>query len=270
MKTFGFNFSKLFWTPLILSFICVQHAYAKGTETTLAVSQGISAPTLTTPINFSHGFVYNNSAIASKYEKAQLSLEYDQNEDSDDSGAGAELAIGTGRVGLGLGYYKRSCDGCEGKMGAIAGFTAGGTLSMGVGYREDDKYSLGLLYDLGGSHRWGLAADFQDNGDSDQNITSYGLGYAYVGQSFVFALDASKMDHGSSSVNDDAILVTPGILVRADKFALSVSYDYYMEDENEVYEDEAWFGVGYNESSWSLSFYKDYVGDIAVAFALQF
>lgn len=234
----------------------------------LAVSQGISAPTTSSAINWKSGFVYSNAGVAASYDGALIALEYDTNEDTDDSGTGAELGVGTGTVGLGLGYYKRSCDGCEEQLGILAGYS-GGSWTVGLGSHDEDTQSLGLLFDLG-SGRLGLAVDQTDNGSSSANVTSYGIGYSYIGSGFILALDVSKSEDGSSTTNNDVILVTPGILVDVSQISLSVSFDSYMNDDSNTRDDEAWVGLGYNDSNWNLNVYKDFIGDWAVNFVYQF
>lgn len=252
---------------LVVSTIFVgASAWAKPgtTANRLSVSQGISSPAITSPVNYSNGFTTDNPAVASQLSGPQVSVEYDKGDDSagnDVSGVGAELGIGNGQVGAMLGYYDRDCTNCKGRWGGILGIDAG-SFSFGVGYREEKNYSLGALIGGSGSHRIGLMADFVDV-DSGQDITSYGVGYSYLGGSWVFAVDASKRDQ-KNAPNNDVILVTPGLMIQADWVAVSVSYDIYTNDKNDVYEDQVWFGVGLGGDKAHLAIYHDYVNDWAL------
>ncbi|MCC2679811.1 MAG: hypothetical protein K0R29_2387 [Pseudobdellovibrio sp.] len=237
--------------------------------TVLAISQGISMPAITTPVNWGHGFTYNNSAVARNYDGALLSVEYDQNENA--KGYGAELGVGTGNVGLGIGYYKNDCDNCDGRVGAIAGFGMGRDSSFGIGYREEKTYSAGLLFGLGSSGQLGIAVDFRDNEDKNLKTYSYGIGYAYSSNSFKFAIDASKQEDGDSSTDNSLIMLTPGLMVDGGVVRLGISFDTYLNDKNETHEDKAWFGIGFgNNSKWNLNIYKDYSAEYSAALTFWF
>lgn len=243
----------------------------------LAVSQGISSPTVTSPVNFSHGFTYTNAAAASQLNDISLSLEADTSEEedssrnrSDDTGYGAELGVGTGNAGIALGYYTRDCEDCDGRFGGIAG-VGGDTVAVGVGFREEDNYSAGFLFNPKGRHRFGLAADMFNSDLDDADVRSYGAGYSYVGNSFVFAVDASKKDFdGPTNSREDVIMITPGLEVHSDWLALSVSYDNYLSDDNDIYDDDIWFGVGIQGKDWNLAIYHDYVNEWSTALTFWF
>lgn len=257
---------------IITVFICFTSVRAFGKDfqyTLLAVSQGISMPTITSPINWSHGFTYNNSAVARFYDNAQLSLEYDQNENT--KGYGAELGMGTGNVGLGIGYYRNECDGCKGRFGAIAGFGWGNDFSLGFGYREEKLYSAGFLLGLGSAGQLGIAVDFRDNEDKNLKTYSYGLGYAYSSSNFKFAIDASKQEDGDSTTDNSLIMLTPGLMVGGGFLRLGVSFDTYLNDKTESHEDKTWFGIGFgNASRWNLNFYKDYSSEFSAILTFWF
>ncbi len=237
--------------------------------TLLAVSQGISMPTITSPINWGHGFTYNNAAVAQFYDGAILSLEYDQNENT--KGSGAELGVGTGNVGLGIGYYKNDCDNCDGRVGAIAGFGMSNSFSFGLGYREEKTYSAGFLFGLGSSGQMGIAVDFRDNEDKNLKTYSYGIGYAYSASNFKFAIDASKQEDGDSSTDNSLIMLTPGLMVDGGFVRLGVSFDTYLNDKNESHDDKVWFGLGFGDNSkWNLNLYKDYSSEYSTALTFWF
>ncbi|RYZ98024.1 MAG: hypothetical protein EOP11_21210, partial [Proteobacteria bacterium] len=108
----------------------------------LAVSQGISAPAIGTPVNFSHGFLKTNPAAAASFG-TYGSLEGDTGDGS--SRFGAELGLGNGSAGLGLGYYRADCSGCEGGFGGMAGLSSA-SVAGGIGFHEDSVYSAGAIF----------------------------------------------------------------------------------------------------------------------------
>ncbi|MBY0386283.1 hypothetical protein K2X05_14090 [bacterium] len=239
-------------------------------EQRLAVGQGIAAPLAQTSVNFSNGFTYSNSAVAGKMKSAQLTLEGDFGEDgsgNDQSGLGGELSLGNGQAGIGLGYYKNNCDGCDGRVGGIAGLQFS-TMAIGVGFREDDQYSAGLLLNPNGSHRFGVTVDMLRSDLAD--VLSYGAGYAFHGQGFVFALDASKQETEVAGDNTDMIRITPGLEVHADKWGLSVSYDTAVNDSATPYDDNVWFGIGYRGQNFEIMGYHDYVNEWSLAVSFLF
>lgn len=236
----------------------------------IAVSQGISSPATTSPVNYSNGFVTTNPSVASKLSGPQLSLEYDTGEDSsnnDRSGMGVELGYGNGQVGAIAGYYDRDCTNCEGRWGGMIG-VGSGSFSFGVGYREENSYSLGLLMGGSGGHRFGATADLVKV-DSGNDVSSVGVGYSYLGNSWIFAVDASKREQKRATTND-VILVTPGLLIQANSLSVSVSYDLYTNDENDAFEDQIWFGIGFGSDRFHLSVYHDYVNDWSLVGSLSF
>lgn len=238
----------------------------------LAVGQGISSPALSSPVNYSNGFTTENAAVASQLASPMLSLEYDtgDNNGSDVSGFGGELGIGNGQMGLIVGTYKRDCDNCENRTGAIAGFNFGAA-SIGVGYREDNQYSVGALFGVGGPHRVGLTADMTSGSGNDPDLTTYGVGYSYLGNQWIFAVDASKRDLENGGSANDILMITPGLLVQAnDWLGLSVSYDLYTNDENDVFDDQLWVGLGLGRDRFNLAIYHDYVNEWSVVGTIRF
>jgi hypothetical protein len=195
--------------------------------TRVAVSQGISSPAITSPVNFSHGYLFTNPAVAAEFANPYISLEGSTGDSSDTYGG--ELGLGNGSAGLAAGYIKNKC--CDGQFGVIGGIGSNG-LSGGVGFHEHNTYSVGMIFQPKGTHRIGLAADFQGSGGDS---TSFGAGYSYHANSLIFALDASRRsNHGNSSV-----LVTPGLELSSNMVSLSVSYDVYMVG-NRKHTDQLW------------------------------
>lgn len=236
----------------------------------LSVGQGISSPALTSPVNYSKGFTATNASVASRLNGPQVSIEYDKGDDSagnDSSGVGGELGFGNGKVGAMLGYYDRDCTNCDGRWGGIVGVDTG-SFSFGVGYREKKQYSLGALIGGNGSNRFGITADFTDQ-DSGNDVTAYGIGYSYLGGSWTFAVDASKRDQKGAASND-VILVTPGLMIQADWLTVSVSYDVYTNDKDDVFDDQVWFGVGIGGDRAHLAIYHDYVNEWALVGTFSF
>lgn len=264
---------KLNMISFVIVFISFGAAAKSGNSSNLlAVSQGISAPARTSPVNYSNGFTSENAAVASQLPGPQISLQYDTGKDSDgndQNGVGAELGIGNGKVGAMFGYYDRNCEGCEGRWGGIVGLDAG-SFSLGIGYREENFYSVGALIGGNGSSRIGINADFYDAEENEgQDLTSFGVGYSYLGGSWVFALDASKRTEDDGA-NNDVVMVTPGLLVSANWVSVSISYDLYMNDDNEAYDDQVWFGVGLQGRIAHVAIYHDYVNDWSVVGTFEF
>lgn len=238
----------------------------------LAVGQGISAPVSTSLVNFARGFTFQNPVGAAFNSQPVVVLEYDtwdSNSAGGASGMGGELGIGSRGVGVNLGYTKRNCESCRGAAGAAIGYNTG-NFGIGLGYREGPVYSLGLLFNGSGTHRFGLTGDMHDSSVPGSDLQAYGVGYSYVGSSVVFSLDASRRTTEAKLSTDKVIRVTPGVLVRASSFALSVSYDNYLSDEGNVYEDKPWVGLGVDIGRFHLAVYRDYVSDWAIAGSFTF
>ena len=257
----------------IIIYFCVQmitfFAFAER-EQRLAVGQGIAAPLVQTSVNFSNGFTYSNSAVAAKMKSVQLTLEGDFGDDSsgnDQSGLGGELSLGNGQAGIALGYYTNNCDGCDGRAGGIAGVQLS-SIAVGVGFREEDNFSAGVLLNSKGAHRFGFTADVLQEDMAD--VFSYGAGYAYYGQGFVFTVDASKQETEVEGDNTDMIRITPGLEVHADKWGLSISYDTAINDNSTPFDNNVWFGVGYKGQNFEIMGYHDYVNEWSVAVSFLF
>lgn len=221
----------------------------------VAVSQGISSPTITSPVNFSHGLTYNNSAVAAQLQGVHITGELTNN-----SGFGGEAGLGNGSAGISLGYFKPNCGSCNGRFGGIAGL-GGARVAGGIGFREGDIYSAGVLLNPNGLHRFGAALDFQSSPLVSGDLTSYGIGYSYAANAFTFALDASRRDGDGPRTSNGVMMITPGLEVHNDWLALSVSYDLYANDNNGVFDDGIWIGGGINGERWNLALYYDYFSE---------
>ena len=134
---------------------------------------------------------------------------------------------------------------------------------MGLGYREENTYTVGFLFNNDGAHRLGLVGNFiEDDAAPGEDVTAYGLGYSYNASNWVFALDASKYDDDNNTTSADEVTrVTPGILVKSDWLSVSISYDMYVDDKNDVYEDDLWFGLGFGGDKAHLAVYHDYMNE---------
>ena len=76
-------------------------------------------------------------------------------------------------------------------------------------------------------------------------------------------MDASKQEQDSSLVNDDRIIVSPGLLVPFQSFSVSVTHDINLElPENSDKKDETWFGIAIHpQDNFSVGVYSDFYGD---------
>jgi hypothetical protein len=226
---------------------------SKGAATRVAVSQGISSPTITTPVNFSHGYLYSNAAGAADFSGGYASAELATGNDV--TGVGGEAGFGNGNAGVAAGYFKDG--GSNGRFGAIGGLGTA-SVSGGLGYHESGTYSLGMIFQPKGTHRFGLAADLHGEGGG---ATSLGAGYSYHSNSFIFAIDASRRSlNGNSNT-----MITPGLELMADIFALSVSYDVFVNGSHREHNDQIWFGLGIGTKKVHIAVYHDYVNDWSAA-----
>ncbi len=273
-------FSLLF---LFISFVTFEaHAASKNQTNLIAIGQGISSPTLTSTVNFSTGYTRESPVGVVYQDSWRVSAQYDQDNDDNNnngsSGYGAELGYGTGEAGVAGGYYTRNCDGCEGRFAISA---AAVVVDIGVGLRyQDDVYTAGILINPNGLHRFGLIAEFSGEDDNNSIINTdyktYGLGYSYVASQWTFTIDASKRDYDDDSIYDDRMLLSPGLMVRADFLQLSLTDQITLNNrENSTSTDddvhhELWFGVGVGDEAWHFAAYGNYVNDLALVGSLFF
>ncbi len=263
---------------LLLFFASAAQAATTNQANLIAIGQGISSPTLTSTVNFSSGYT-NESPNGVLYQNSfRASLQYDTDNDGDDNntgraGYGGELGYGTGSAGLAAGYYKRDCDKCDGRF-AGAGAVAIGGLGLGLRYQEN-LYTAALLFNFNGKHRLGLIAEFNEDNGEGNDLKSYGAGYSYVASQWTFTVDASKRDYENKNTYADRVLITPGLMVRADFLQLSLNDKITLHDRDDnstkdKTDHEFWFGVGIGGDRWHLAGYGNYVNDIALSFSLFF
>jgi hypothetical protein len=236
------------------------HAKTSGASTNqLAISQGISSPAVTHTTLFSNGFTKENPVALSYQSNYRLTAAIDG---SDSTSFGVDMGVGDSTCGMALGVYSNGCDGCSayvrGGLSAIWG-----SLGIGIGIQED-LYTFGMILNANGIHRIGIILEFNENfavdaNGSDYNRNAIGLGYSMVLPQMTFSLDVSKQNYGNSTISDDAILLTPGVAIRVDIFSASLSYNVYMSDNNNQYNNNLWVGInGQITSQIQVGFYGEY------------
>lgn len=243
-------------------------SWARSTKTevnTVLLGQGVSSPAVNTSVNFSNGYTHQNSAVAASLSGFEVTGEYQTTEDNagnKTSAYGGELGFGNGKAGVVAGYYKNDCSGCEGRVGAIAGLNLS-KVGIGVGYREKDTISAGFLFNPMGQHRIGLTFDTQnkDTAGNDFKSTSYALGYTVDAKNWAFPIDASKHD-GVAYTQDrkDLIQLTPGFMFHASFITVTLDYDMYLNDKNDIAKDQFWGGLGVGNDKIQFAVYHKYAG----------
>lgn len=241
-------------------------AQAGGTDTSpnkMAISQGISSPSVNTTTLFSNGFTMPNPVAASYQSTYRMAAAVDG---SDTTSFGVDVGVGDTQYGLALGVYSNACpDGEEcdayvrGVMSAIWG-------SFGIGFGvQEDKYTAGILLNPNGMHRIGFVAEHEDrngidNGGNAYTRSAFGLGYAFVMPQFTFSLDFAQQNYANINRNDDAWILSPGIAVRVNIFSVTLNYDTYINNTNNTYNNQVWFGLGAHiTEGLQIAFYGEYV-----------
>lgn len=236
----------------------------------LAVGQGISAPHQGFGTFFSNGFTNENAFSAAQINQFRLTGAFAEYE-NDTTLAGAEFGFGNGNAGFQVGYLNRDCNNCEDDVRANLAIQFAG-IGFGVGFMED-LYSMSFLLNPDGQHRFGFVGEsYQDSDNSTNEYFNVGVGYSYYSSQFVFSIDASKREHDSSLVNDDRIIVSPGLLVPFQMFSVSVTHDLNVDlPDNSTVEDETWFGVAIHpQQNFSVGVYSDFIGDWNANLSLLF
>ena len=236
------------------------------TSNLIGVGQGVSSPSLTSLVNFTSGVTFENPAGAVYQNAARLSLQYDKNGSST---LGGELGFGGNNWGIAGGYRKPDCDNCDGKAAGALAAGLNQIFSLGLRF-EENVYGLGLILNHQGALRIGGTFDLDDSGGSGNKINRIGAGVSWVSSNWTLAVDASKLEFENSSVNSETIFITPGLMIRADIFQLSINYEMHQNDKNDLYKDDFWFGVGIGGQKWHLAIYSDYVNELALSGSLFF
>ncbi|MBX9767079.1 MAG: hypothetical protein K2X47_07405 [Bdellovibrionales bacterium] len=237
----------------------------------LAVGQGVSSPSSTSTVNYSSGYT-SESPLGTIYQN-QYRLTGEYLATGSAKAYGAEIGYGQGDWGLAAGYQKVDCTNCEGTGAGAVGVNVA---DIGVGIRFGKNLSAAaILLNPQGSHRFGLVGELNGTGGSGNNVVAYGVGYSYVGEQMTFALDASARAFENSAVNDKRIQVTPGLMLRADKFQFTINDKITLNKDvnNSAQNDkdhDLWFGLGLSGDSWHLAFYSQYVSEFAFAGSLFF
>lgn len=245
-------------------------AQSQRSENLVAVGQGVSSPTLTSTINFRSGYTAE-SPLGTLYQNgARVTAEYDRNDVSD--AIGAEVGYGAASWGIAAGYRKPNCNGCDGNAAGALGLDVS---NIGVGIRfGKDLYSAALLFNPHGMHRFGVMAELNQS-SSNSKVTAYGVGYSYVASQITATIDASSRTFQDSTVNDKRILVTPGLMFRADIVQLTVNDKITLNrDKNNSAQNgndnEIWFGIGIGGDKAHIAAYSRYFNDFAVAGSVFF
>lgn len=263
---------------LVLFFASASQAATSNQANIIAIGQGISSPSLTSTVNYSSGYT-NESPVGVIYQNSvRASIQYDTDDDGNTSntgraGYGGELGYGTGTAGLAAGYYTRDCTNCEGRW---AGSAAVAIADVGVGLRyQKDLYTASLLFNPSGAHRVGLIAEGNNGNGAGNNLKSYGVGYSYVASQWTFTIDASKRDYEDKTVYAERLLVTPGVMVRADFLQISLNDKITLKDREigsneDKTKHEFWFGIGVGNDKIHLAGYSNYVNDVALSLSFFF
>lgn len=252
---------------LLLSFLITLPTYAYQH---LAVGQGVSAPHQGFGTFFSNGFTAENTFSAAQLNKARLTAAYAETE-SDTKYTGAEFAYGNGTAGFQISYLDSDCTGCDDDVKGSLGLEVAG-VGVGLGFIED-LYSLGFMLNPNGEHRIGIIAEsFIDSDNSSNEYTTFGVGYSYYSDQFIFALDASKLEYKSAATNDDRVIVSPGLLLPFNQFSISVTHDVNLNlPEGSTVDDETWFGFAFHpQDNFSVAVYSEFIGEVTATVSLMF
>jgi len=248
-------------------------ALASDTRNTnlIAVGQGISSPTSTSTINYSSGYT-SESPLGTIYQNGfRLTAEYDKTDSTE--AYGGEIGYGQGEWGIAAGQHKTDCSGCKATSAAALGLNIS---DIGVGIRfAEDIYGVGFLFNPRGTHRLGIMVEANSTAGNGKDVTSYGVGYSYVETNYTLTLDASKRSFEDKSVDDDRMQLTPGIMLRADMFQISVNDKITLNKDksNSAQNDKdsvLWLGLGIGGDKFHLAIYSDYVAELALAGSVFF
>jgi hypothetical protein len=121
--------------------------------------------------------------------------------------------------------------------------------------------------------------ELNDSGGTGNKLNAFGAGYSYVASQVTFTIDASKRTYENSLVRDDTVLVTPGLMLRADILQVSVNDKITVNNTSNNTaprtttndpQHDFWFGIGIGGKTWHIAGYGDYVNEIAFAGSLFF
>ncbi len=241
-------------------------AQSERSANLLAIGQGISSPSTTSTINFTSGYM-SQSPLGTLYQNgSRVTGEYDRNNSSD--AVGAEIGYGKGSWGIAAGYRKPNCTNCDGSGAGALGIDVG---NIGVGIRfGKDLYSAAVLFNPQGNHRFGLMGELNQSSNSTSRLNAYGVGYSYVAQQATFTIDASGRSFNDKTIDDKRILITPGVMFRADIVQLTLNDQITVNhDQNNATQtgsdNQLWFGIGIGGERAHLAVYSHYFDDLAVA-----
>ena len=260
---------------LIFCLIAISNsAYAASSERSsnlMAIGQGISSPSSTTTVNFSSGYT-SESPLGTLYQNgARITGEYDRSNGGSDA-IGGEIGYGGSSWGIAGGFRKPNCDNCDGTAAGALGIDIG---NLGVGIRfGKELYSAAVLINPKGSNRFGIMAEL-NNSSSDAQVNAYGLGYSHVASNVTFTVDASTRTYADSKIDDKRILITPGLMFRADVMQLTVNDRITLNRNSNVAaqdgpDHQLWFGIGIGGERFHLAAYSHYFNDFSAAATLFF
>jgi|GEM_PF-2277858 len=217
----------------------------------LALSQGISSPHFTTGTILSNGFTKDNPVGASYLNGFRSSFQVDGGRGT---GFGADLGLGDSQYGMSVGYRQPSaCENCNGfARGQLSANWGGFGLGLGA---TQDVFTVGTLLGMNSSHRLGFVAEFDQNTEILDRV-SFGAGYAYINQRFTASVDGSYTEIGSVQT----AMISPAVAMRIRMVSVSLTYDTYLKDDGETFNDQGWFGIGYMHSNkCHVALYGDFV-----------
>lgn len=257
---------RIFWLSLLTFAACGAMAEEGRNPNLIAIGQGISSPSSTSTVNFSSAYTHE-SPLGVLYQNGfRVSLQYDRNVNT---ATGLEAGYGSADWGAAIGYRNTSCGDCEVTPALSLAYNV--TVDVGIGIRyAQNLYAGAVIVNPRGENRFAFMAEFDDTSKNNQTVSGFGAGYSYVTAAYTLTLDASVRDQQNNTASDDQILITPGIMVRADIFQLSVNDKISLKKDgaNGVAKDDKyhtlWFGIGVGGESWHSALYSNYVNDLAL------
>ena len=266
MKHVFISLSAILFFLCTISFGADVFASSDPDTNLLATVQGISLPAATSSVNYSDGFVLSSPVGVLYQNGGRLSIEHDQNDSDRANHTNFEGGYAGESTGAAVGYSKR-CSNCDAVWSGQVGTSFGAT-GVGVSYHEG-LLGLGAIYGIKADHRFGLMLGLDEGNSRTGQLNSYGIGYSYVQPVYSLTLDMSKRDGSVSAIGNT--IVTPGLVFKLANVQLSVNDKIYLNSDNVIYYDRAWFGLGFqHKEAWHLAAYTDYVNDLSLVASLEF
>jgi hypothetical protein len=187
----------------------------------------------------------------------RVSLQYSKNGVSD---TGLEAGYSGQTLGIAVGTWRPGCSGCEAENAAVLGGALSKVVAVGFRYKialRVPTYGAGLLIGTEGKHRLGLNVDLTDPEGSQNNITNYGAGYAYVSKDNTIAVEVSQQAYENPATTNEIKILSLSYQRRDGDLGASLSYEKRLNDPADN-NDEFWMGVGFNSDNWHLGIYGEY------------